>query len=444
MRKTGDQHDEFSTDWSLVLQAQSADPRRRQAALAVLLQFYHRAFLAHLIYRMRIEPALADDLIQGYIADKILERDLLVGATPTKGRLRNLLLRSLQNYAIDQIRRTRRDVRAAGGELGDEEHCASLADAEMDEIDPFDAAWGREVLGQALRAMRDKCFAKGFPERWQLFECRVLAPLTGRSRADSYDVLVKRFGFKSPQQATNVLATAKRQFRRALESVLQQYCDAGEVADELAELCQILGKSAQPSGAIAEFLDAQVATYEDVGMKSTGKLAAECLAAIVSSQPDNDSDWSEADLAAMWRQLLELSQAFLLSHPLYKDSDVLSTNACLLPTIGALLRGPHATASELKGLKDWARNQVRQGDGGLPRELASAVYFASIAAARLHHGQRISKLDDSVLRYGLEACRNKTWLDDATGQVIAATLAALQEGNDHESKMTAPGATAAE
>jgi hypothetical protein len=338
--------------------------------------------------------------------------------------LRNLLLRSLQNYAIDQIRRTRRDPRGAGGELSDEEYC--LGKAETDRIDPFDAAWGREVLGQALRTMRDECIAKGCPERWQLFECRILAPLTGRSAADSYEMLVERFRFQSPQQASNVLATAKRQFRRTLEAVLQEYCDTAEVTDELAELCRVLGKSAQPNGAIAEFLDAQVATYEDVGMKSAGVFAASCLEVLIYPQPDDDNDWNEADLAAMWRQLLELSEALLLSHSRYSDPQMFSSDACLLPNVGTLLHGTRGTASELRELKDWARGQVRQCHDGLPRELASALYFASIAAARVHYGQQISKLDDSILTSGLEACRQVPWFDEVTRRVISAALAALR------------------
>jgi DNA-directed RNA polymerase specialized sigma24 family protein len=415
--------DDFATDWSLVRQAQCSDPQRRQAALAVLLQFYRRAFLAHLMFRMRIEPAFAEDVIQGYIADKILERDLLAGAVPAKGRLRNLLLRSLENYAIDQIRRTRRDPRGAGGEFSPDEYSTTLAAPTTDEIDPFDAAWGREALGQALRSMRDECFAKGCPERWHLFECRVLAPLTGRSVADSYDALIERFGFQSPQQASNVLATAKRQFRRVLESVLQTSSASADVADELAELCRVMGSAAQPSGAIAEFLDAQAAAYEDVGMMSAGRLAGECLAVLIEPQSDHDNDWSDGDLASMWRQLLQLTEASLQPLPGRTNPDALSPVSRLMATVGDLLHGTSGATSELTKLKDWARAEVRQGHDGLPRALASGLYFASIAAAQVHHGRQISKLDDSILAHGLGACRNKAWLDDATRQVIEAALA---------------------
>jgi DNA-directed RNA polymerase specialized sigma24 family protein len=424
MRTPGDQDDAMNTDWSLVRQAQSADPRRRQEALADLLQFYRRPLLAHLICRMRLEAALAEDLIQGFITDRILERDLLSVAAPSKGRLRNLLIRSLENYTIDQIRRRRREARGAGGPA-DEEHWEIVAEPERNEIDPFDAAWGREVLGQALRSMRDECLAKGCPERWQLFECRILATLTGRSKPDSYDALVQRFGFRSPQQASNLLATAKRQFRRTLESVLEEYSDTADVADELADFCRVLGSSAQPSGAIAEFLDAQVATFEDVGMSSVGSLAVQSFEALIQPQADNDSEWNDADLAAMWRQLLELSEALLLGHPRSITCDELPTDACLLPTIREMLHGARGTASDLVELKDWARAQVHQSHNGLPRELASALYFASISAARLHHDRQISKLDHSILTYGLTACRSKAWMDDATLHVIENVLTTL-------------------
>jgi hypothetical protein len=47
----------------------------------------------------------------------------------------------------------------------------------------------------------------------------------------------------SPEQASNVLITAKRMFARALRSVVAKYADAGDVETEIRDLKSILARS---------------------------------------------------------------------------------------------------------------------------------------------------------------------------------------------------------
>jgi hypothetical protein len=47
----------------------------------------------------------------------------------------------------------------------------------------------------------------------------------------------------------------------------------------------------------------------------------------------------------------------------------------------------------------------------LPDEIATVLYFASIVAAMLRCGRRISKLDDEALVHALDWALDQPWLD---------------------------------
>jgi hypothetical protein len=206
-----------------------------------------------------------------------------------------------------------------------------------------------------------------------------------------------------------------------------EYSDAIDLADELADLCRALGGDDRHRGAIAEFLDRQFAETLPSVASSSGHLWGDFVATLLNAQHENQ-DWNDNDLAAMWGQLLQLSITILPSRTLKADRALaqgLQPEASpMLPTVGGLLHGHPNGASPLKDLKEWARAEARQGQDGLPRALATAVYFASIAAARVHHGAQISKLEDSILCHGLETIRSMAWLDEPTRQVVQSAMAA--------------------
>jgi hypothetical protein len=100
------------------------------------------------------------------------------------------------------------------------------------------------VLDEALRRMRTHCGDSGRMDVWGVFEARVLAPALEGASPASYGELVQRFGFHSPSQATNVLATAKRMYARMLRWVVSEYArDAQEFEEEIGQLREILAGS---------------------------------------------------------------------------------------------------------------------------------------------------------------------------------------------------------
>lgn len=231
-----------TTRWSLVDRAGHEGPEAERQALGQLLTRYLPALRSHLIHSKRLQPADADDVLQDFVAGKILERDLLAKANERLGKFRTFLLTALDRFLLNRIRDGKAQKRMAGAavNLGDEDDAVPAGGRS----DAFDVEWARQVIGEAIGRMRTECEAAGRDEVWGMFECRVLAPITQDAAPMDYSELVRRFGFQSPSQASNALVTAKRMYARVLRSVIGEYAsDAAEVEAEINELHRVLARS---------------------------------------------------------------------------------------------------------------------------------------------------------------------------------------------------------
>ena len=77
-----------------------------------LLQRYLPALRAHLVYGKRLQPDVADDLLQSFVADKVVEQGLVASADREKGKFRTFLLAALSRYHVSQIRKAKAQKRA--------------------------------------------------------------------------------------------------------------------------------------------------------------------------------------------------------------------------------------------------------------------------------------------------------------------------------------------
>lgn len=232
-----------TTHWSLIARAGQDDPEARRRALGDLLARYAPALRAHLVSIRRLPDDLAEDLVQEFIADKVLERHLIARADQRVGKFRSFLLTALNNYVKSFARRHHARRRWPSGGL------LALGDRtdELPRIDEpsaaYDAAWARSLLQETLRRMQTECEQMGRMDVWHVFRCRILDPILENTPPLDYRQMVERFGFRSPTQAANILVTAKRMYARILRLLIGQYAvNEEEIEAEIAALKGLLGR----------------------------------------------------------------------------------------------------------------------------------------------------------------------------------------------------------
>ena len=230
------------TQWSLVGRAGNASPEARRDSLGVLMQRYSPALLTHLVYRKRVERHRADDILQGFITDKLIAQEIVAQADQGRGKFRTFLLTALDNYLISNARAASAKKRAPGsGPILDVDEAADAAGPAEKPGASFDIEWARTILNQAIELTKTECEKGNRTDVWIVFDARVIGPTLRGDEPPAYEELSARVGSASPMQLSNLLVTAKRMFARNLRTVVSEYArDEDEIEDELLDLRTIL------------------------------------------------------------------------------------------------------------------------------------------------------------------------------------------------------------
>lgn len=229
------------TQWDLVEAA--AGPNQDTTALAQLLEMYLPVLETHIVGRFCLPADQAKDLLQSFLLDKVIQKNLLPSADRARGKFRNLLARSLHNYVVQELRRERASKRAPTNtaiplhELPENHACTTR----LPELDGFDVTWARGLLAETLRRMEEECRGGGRQDLWAVFEGRLLRPLLEDLPPVSYEDLMLQHGFQSAVQAANALITAKRVFARHLRVLVARYAgNEASIQSEITQLKEIL------------------------------------------------------------------------------------------------------------------------------------------------------------------------------------------------------------
>ncbi|MEM7397078.1 MAG: hypothetical protein AAF492_32535, partial [Verrucomicrobiota bacterium] len=216
------------TPWTQIRRAVAPTSEQALSALDGLLRLYLPAMRAHLIHLKRMSPDQAEDLIQGFVADKVLEGELLARADRERGTFRSFLLTTFDRYIISVFRREQAAKRAPeGGHIDIDEWADILAEPDHAE-EAFDLEWVHLVIQESLSRVKTECENSGREAFWRLFQNRLVAPVLDGSEPTPYADLIEDLGFKSPLQASNALLTAKRMFQREFKAVVFDYTGSPE------------------------------------------------------------------------------------------------------------------------------------------------------------------------------------------------------------------------
>ena len=223
------------TRWTSLVQPAQAGC---ESSLAALLDAYYAPLRRYLTCQWRLSIDQAQDVLQGFLADKVLGKGILAAARRAKGKFRTFLLAALKNYAIDQIRRNR--ARPDPEEIDSR---FEMRDPGATAEEAFEYEWARQTVLRALENMEAECRRKKRADVWELFHVRMVGPILHGDPEVPYENLVARFGLKSPSAAFNLLVTGKRTFERHLRQVVGTYAREGACMErEIADLRSIFAR----------------------------------------------------------------------------------------------------------------------------------------------------------------------------------------------------------
>lgn len=148
------------------------------------------------------------------------------------------------------------------------------------------------------------------------------------------------------------------------------------------------------------------------------------LARLLATGEESARLWAPEELTALFRHQL--------SAPIAADLDTLDPRTA--ERVRTLTEGPGpgrisfrdlfqapAPARELLALvKDFAKANLEQPGRGLPKEIATGLYYLSIAAALVRLDVRITQLADADLARGLTWALGQPWLDEESRALLAA------------------------
>ena len=150
------------------------------------------------------------------------------------------------------------------------------------------------------------------------------------------------------------------------------------------------------------------------------------LAALMATGEECAKLWRPDELAAIFRH--QMSAPMLVDLGGFDPRTatrlrILSeAQGLLLKSFADLFHHPSPLIELLELVKDFAKANLDQPESGLPGEIATALYYTSIAAALVRLDVRISQLSDADLQRGLRWTMEQAWLDEKTKELLAEAL----------------------
>lgn len=153
------------------------------------------------------------------------------------------------------------------------------------------------------------------------------------------------------------------------------------------------------------------------------------LATLMDSAIGSSPNWHPDELGAIFRHQLaapvpvDLAAVDDTVRP--KLRQLCLAEGLLLKSFRDLFTHPHPPVELLRLVKDYAKANRHLPESPLPREVATALYYLSIAVALAKTKTRISKMNDAELATAFARVRDLPWLDTDMQALLDHALAAL-------------------
>jgi hypothetical protein len=228
----------MTTDWSVVLSAQSLSPAATEALEKICRNYWRPLYT--FVRREGYAREEAQDLTQAFFARFLERRDLDV-VRREKGRLRSYFLASLKNFLVNERDRAMTIKRGEGRRPIPLDEMTTYAAADLETANDlsadriFERRWALTVLEQVFARLEEEYGATG---KMQLFE-RFKNLLADEDRQSQSDI-AREFAMNE-----NAVKQAFHRFRQRYREILREeiartVTAPGDVEDELRYLIAIL------------------------------------------------------------------------------------------------------------------------------------------------------------------------------------------------------------
>ena len=222
-----------TTKWTQLL-----DLSEKETILSELCANYWKPLYCYL-RGLGFENEKAKDLVQGFLTEKIINKELIFQANRTKGKLRTFLLTAIRNYAINVHRKDKG--------LSDADFITSASNKSNEPEDAYDRAWADDLLQQVLKQLKIECVKRGKTIHWQLFQQWLLNPNVNQNKPKMTD-LCEKYGIENTAKAYHMIENIKRRFRTILKDYLRDLVDSdGDIDSEIIDFINIFQKDAARS-----------------------------------------------------------------------------------------------------------------------------------------------------------------------------------------------------
>ena len=381
-----------------------------------LLEVYRPAIRAHLIRRKGVRRDNVEDLIQDFYLSQVIERDLIARAEKERGRFRSLLLTALDHHVVDTIRHDLAIKRNPAGQTVDVS-TVDPADTATPPDTGFEVEWARSVVRQTVDRMFQACQNAQKKDVWTVFDARLYRPIFAGEKTESYAEIVRRHGLESPDQASNRLITAKRMFERCLRSVLGEYAihDEQEVDEEIHDLMRVLARSKPIS---EEPSRREYAGGDELVKPSRlDDSSAGDLARLIAMGTDSIPRWQPQDLADIFEHQLTTPLAYDVGTLADTNPEqlrhLMESAQPPIRTFRDLLTHAQPPLKLLELVKEAAKTRRDDPANPVPPSIASAVYYACLAMARVRRGTSLTSMKDDDYGQGLRWALAQDWISDS-------------------------------
>jgi hypothetical protein len=160
-----------------------------------------------------------------------------------------------------------------------------------------------------------------------------------------------------------------------------------------------------------------------------GKASPEALANLMALGDQTARVWRPEELGAVFRHQMAAPVSVDLGSLDPGVSGKLKTltdaSGLLLKSFRDLFQHPAPPPELLCLVKEFAKLNRDQPDSLLPADVASVLYYLSIAAALTRWGERISALSDDGLLRGFAWAMSQNWIDEPARELLRSASALL-------------------